>query len=111
MKLHISLTATRIDQDAVKGEDFDEELESQLDQVNIEGWEFEDVRIEREKVQTQPPNVLIGQALGGLAAHGREPADQPQLDQPYPSNPTYTWRQMVKYWAEELQRPQKEEPA
>jgi len=107
VKLHITLEASKIDPDGVKGEEFDEELESQLEDLDVEGWEFSKVQIDREKpVQKAPWHHVasdlaqLGIAEGGLS----ETTKAIQLDDVYPENDKYTWRQMVAYWAVELGR-------
>lgn len=104
MKLHISLTANRIDPESVQGEEFDEAIVQAVEDIDIDGWEMTKVDVSREKPSTIGPHEVIAQSLQALAMPGGEGWTAAQLDDPYPSNPKYTWRQMLAYWAQELSR-------
>ena len=106
MKLFAKFDITRIDQEAVKGEEFDEALEQAIEEIEIDGWEVKGVSIEREKPKSFSHAQVFAEKLRAIGAtyemdNGTHKA---QLEDPYPDNPKYTWRQMLIYWSEEIMK-------
>jgi hypothetical protein len=56
MKLYARMRWLKIDT-GIDGEDFDNEVESQLEGLDVEGWELASVSVSREKKKQKPELV------------------------------------------------------
>lgn len=105
MKLHIAVEFRQYDNDGPKGDELDEAVEQAVEEIDIDGWEVAKVRVEREKPRQVGPIEEMLRCMRSLHATDiLEPGDRVQLDDKYPPNPTYTWREMLGYWAEEIEK-------
>lgn len=102
----------QIDKEGPKGEELDQEIEEQItaaiEGIDIEGREVSQVSIEREKPRKNgegSPAYLIGQTLQAIKGIELDGVTHvPQLEDKCPSNDSYTWREMLAWWGQELMK-------
>lgn len=102
MKLFIEFEITRIDNGSIQGEQFDEELQSQVEGIDIEGWEVRDVNVKREKPDTSG-KVKFEKIANLLIMIAREEGAMGKkigLDDEWSTG--YTFRMKLRDAAEEL---------
>lgn len=95
MKLKLELTIMPNGDQAIKGEELREEITSQCEQFQIDGWEVEAVKLNETKERN------IGQDIYRMAEALHRIAFSPP-EQPWADNPEYTNRQMAEFWIAEI---------
>lgn len=104
MRLYITLDINRIDPEAVKGEEFDEELEDAINEINIDGWEISKLNIQHVKSESKKPITEFAESIVAFATpievEGRKTKNQ--LDEVSHLNEKYTWRELLIFWANEI---------
>lgn len=105
MKLFVKLEIKQIDKEGIKGDELDESIQEAIESVDIEGWEVSGVSIERQKPEPKSMAMTFAERLLRMKPIEVEGVEHKvELDDPFPDNPTYTWRQMFQYWAEEIMK-------
>jgi hypothetical protein len=100
MKLNIKLNLTQNSPQFIKGEELDEQLTSQLEDLQLDGWEVSKVTLLRNKsddmdAERREMIVKIFEALS---------REVPDWSAPSTINPTQPKSELIEHWSEQVKR-------
>lgn len=107
MKLNIKLEITQNDSAFLKGEELDEAITSQIEGLELDGWEVSGVQIVRGKEEPGAAFQLFPSLMSELANMAR---NNPNVNEPWPNNPKFTNGQMIDYWLAEFDALKRSDP-
>lgn len=103
MKIYATLDMTMIDATAApKGEEFDDEIQSLLDGIEVDGYEMNDVSISREKPDKSPLGSVLDSMYFEQAKSLIALVDEGKGAEPSAVNATYTNVEMLGWHAKIL---------
>lgn len=100
MDLIIKLKIIQNDTQSVKGEELDEEIESQVKDMELDGWEVSSVNIQRGKKPNLSANSETVERLFDVLFREIENPDSPSRINPK----EYTKREIFELWQADLKK-------